>query len=210
MKLGMGLIGTIAALVLGLLVASAKSSFDTQQSEFVQMSANIIFLDRVLAHYGAEATQARDMLKGAVVNMLDRIWPTDRSHPARVEGTTSSEALYEKLQELAPKSESQHALKAQALKTATDIAQMRWLLFAHRGSSIPVVFLVVVSCWLTLIFAGFSLFAPPNATVIVTLLISALSVAGAIFLILELDRPFEGMIQISSGPMRDALAQLGR
>jgi hypothetical protein len=106
--------------------------------------------------------------------------------------------------------DGQRAMQAQALKTGADIAQTRWLLFTQKGSSIPTPFLVVMVAWLTLILASFALFAPPNATVFISLLVCALAVSSAVFLILELDRPFDGMIQISSAPLRSALAQLCR
>ena len=209
-KLGMGLIATMSALVLGLLIASAKGSFDAQRSELTQISANVIFFDRILARYGPETKEARELLRSSVVNALDRIWPEDSSRPSQVEGTAASEAIFDRILELSPKNEAQRTLQAQALKLATDVAQMRWLLFAQRGSSIPTPFLAILVFWLTIIFASFSLFAPANATVIATLLVCALSVSGAIFLILELDRPFAGFIQISSAPLRNALEQLGR
>jgi hypothetical protein len=118
--------------------------------------------------------------------------------------------LYDRIQDLAPKNEGQRTLQAQALKTAIDIAQTRWLLFAQRNSSIPIPFLVMLVFWLTVLFASFSLFAPPHATAIATLLVCALSVSGAIYLILELDRPFEGLVRVSSLPLRNALEQLGQ
>jgi hypothetical protein len=118
--------------------------------------------------------------------------------------------VYEKIEELTPKNDAQRALQAQAMKTATDIGQARWVLFAQKGGSIPTPFLVVMVSWVTLLFASFSLFAPPNVTVVVTLLVCAFAISSAIFLILELDQPFGGMIQISSAPLRNALAQLGR
>jgi hypothetical protein len=209
-KLGMGLIGTITALVLGLLVASAKSSFDTQRNGLAQLSANLILLDRILAHYGDEAKEAREQLRGAVANILDQTWPQDRSRSGHEEAPGANEGLYETIQALAPKNEAQRSLQAAALKTSVDIAQARWLLFAEKGSSIPVPFLVVLVFWLALLFASFSLFARPNATVVIVLVLCALSVAGAIFLILELDRPFDGVIQLSSDPLRRVSAQLGR
>jgi hypothetical protein len=209
-KLGMGLIATMSALVLGLLIASAKSSFDAQRNGLAQMSANIIILDRIMAHYGPETKEARELVRRSIVNALERIWPEKGSQPSQVEPTTALEDLYEKIQELAPKSEAQRTFQAQALKISTDLAQTRWLLFAQRSSSIPTPFLVVLVFWLTILFASFTLFAPPNRTVIGALLVCALSVSGAIFLILELDRPFGGVMQISSAPLRDALAQLGR
>jgi hypothetical protein len=211
-KLGMGLIATMSALVLSLLIASAKSSFDTQRSELAQMSANIVLLDRVLALYGPETKDARETLRDIVAGAIDRVWPENRSQvgqAAQAEPTTAPEHLFQKIEELSPKTETQRSLQAQASKMTMDLTQARWLLYAQRGSSIPVPFLVVLVFWLMMLFTSFSLFSPPNATVIVTLLVCALSVSGAIFLILELDRPFGGFIQISSAPLRDALTRLG-
>jgi hypothetical protein len=213
-KLGMGLIGTMTALVLGLLIASAKSSFDTQRNGLAQMSGNVIFLDRTLARYGEEANGARELLRASVADTLQRTWPSENPESGNTEARSGTEgryeAVFEKIEGLAPETASQRALQAQALKTATDIAQARWVLFAQKGGSIPTPFLVVMVAWLTLIFASFSLSAPPRPTVVVTLLICALAVSSAIFLILELDRPFDGMIQIPSAPLRGALTQLGR
>jgi hypothetical protein len=213
-KLGMGLIGTMTALVLGLLIASAKSSFDTQRNGMAQLSANIILMDRALAHYGTETKETREMLRASVADMLQHTWPQESPQsgqtPAKARTEGRYEGLFEKIQGLAPKTDAQRTLQAQAIKTGADIAQMRWLLFTQKGSSIPTPFLVVMVCWLTLILASFSLFAPTNTTVFITLLVCALAVSSAVFLILELDRPFDGMIQISSAPLRDTLAQLGR
>jgi hypothetical protein len=211
-KLGMGLVGTMTALVLGLLIASAKASFDAQRSGVAQLSGNLIFLDRTLAHYGPEAKEVRELLRASVADMIDRTWPAEAGQTGQASSGTEGryEALYEKIQELSPRTDAQRALQAQALKTAADIGQARWLLFAQKGSSIPVPFLVVMVSWLALLLASFSLFAPSNGTVVMTLLICTLAVSSAVFLILELDRPFGGMIQVSSAPMRAALAQLGR
>ncbi|MCI0353629.1 MAG: DUF4239 domain-containing protein, partial [Acidobacteria bacterium] len=180
-----------------------------QSSELTQMSANIIVLDRVLARYGPETKEARDLLRRTVARALDRIWPEDSSRPGQLEPAAGSEGPYEKIQQLSPQNEVQRSLQAQALNISIDLTRMRWLLVEQAGSSIPMPFLVVVVFWLTIIFVTFGLFAPPNATVIATLFVCALSVSGAIFLILELDRPFEGLVQISSAPLRNALAHLG-
>jgi hypothetical protein len=212
-KMGMGLIGTMTALVLGLMIASAKSSFDTQRNGLAQLAANAILLDRALSHYGPESKDVREMLKASVADMLRRTWPAENPSSEHDEkgGTEGRyEGLYEKIQELTPKNDAQRGFQAVALKTASDTAQLRWTLFSQKGNSIPTPFLVVMVAWLALLFASFSLFAQPNATVVVTLLICALAVSSAIFLILELDRPFGGLIQISSGPLRDALQLLGK
>jgi hypothetical protein len=213
-KLGMGLIGTMTALVLGLLIASAKSSYDAQRNGLAQMSGNVIFLDRTLARYGPESKDAREMLRASVADMLQRTWPQENPQPGQAQEKSGTEGryegLYDKIEELPSAKEPQRTLQAQALKIASDVGQARWLLFAQRGSSIPTPFLVVMVAWLTLLFVSFSVFAPPNAMTFFTLLVCAVAVSSAIFLILELDQPYEGLLQISSAPLRNALAQLGR
>ena len=216
-KLGIALIATMAALVLSLLIASAKSTYDTRSNQLLQISADIILLDRVLARYGPETKDARVLLQHYLAAAIERFWPADRGragtiHPRATLDPRASpvEALFDKLQELSPQNETQRALQSQALTMALDLARTRVLLFEQLRSSIPVPFLVVLVFWLVIIFASFGLFAPRNTTVIATFFVCALSVSGAIFLILELDRSFEGFVQVSSAPLRAALTQLGQ
>jgi hypothetical protein len=217
-KLGMGLIGTMTALLLGLMIASAKSSFDAQRTGVAQLAGNVIMIDRALAHYGPEAKDVREMLRASLADMIQHTWPNENNAPGQANGQTNSqggtegkyEFLFEKIQALAPKTDAQRTFQAQAFSTIIDTAKLRWSLFSQKGSSIPLPFLVVMVAWLVLLFASFSLFAPRNPTVFVTLLICALAVSSAIFLILELDHPFSGMIQVSSAPVRAALETLGR
>jgi hypothetical protein len=210
-KLGIALIATMAALVLSLLISSAKGTYDTRGNQLLQASADIILLDRVLAHYGPETKDARAMLQRSVAASIERFWPANRDRPETVAPRASpAEALYDKIQELSPQTEAQRSLQSQALTTALDLGRTRLLLFEQLGSSIPAPFLVVLVFWLCIIFASFGLFAPRNATVIAVLFVCALSVSGAIFMILELDRSFEGLLQVSSAPLRAALAQLGQ
>lgn len=208
-KLVVGLIGTMAALVLGLLIASAKSSYDVRSGEVTQMSANVVLLDRVMAHYGPGTKDARESLRRSVASALDRIWPDDRSRRSQLTPTTGGEGFYDKILALSPQTDAQRALQAQALAFSISLGQSRWLL-ADQGSSIPMPFLLVLILWLTVILASFGLFAPRNAMVIVALFVCAISLSSAIYLILELDQPFEGLLRISSAPLRAALAQLGQ
>jgi len=210
-KLGIALIATMSALVLSLLVASAKSAFDTRSNQLTEASADMIMLDRALARYGPETQEARALLERSVVVTLERFWPTQGKGSITLDPRTNPvEALYDKIEALTPQSDVQRSMQSQALTLAAAVGRTRLLLFEHLGASIPVPFLVVVVFWLCIIFASFGLFAPRNATVITVLCVCALSVAGAIFLILELDRSFEGLLQVSSAPLRAALAQLGR
>ncbi len=210
-KVGMGLVATMAALVLGLLVASTKGAYDTQKNEVTQMAAKIVFLDRVLANYGSETGETRDLLRRSVGSAINRMWPDRKiSQPAQLDpSATSGEAFFNSIQQLSPQNDAQRSLKSQAVQVTTDVGQMRWLLFEQTESSISLPMLIVLIAWLAIIFMSVGLFASPNATVVIALMLSALSVAGAIFLILELDMPFDGVIQISSAPMRNALNHLG-
>jgi hypothetical protein len=210
-KLGMGLVGTMAALVLGLLVASAKGSYDAQSAELTQLSANIALLDRVLAHYGSETRETRDLLRGFVARILDQMWSKDGTSASPVPPSAAGgEILYEKMQGLSPKNDTQRSLQGQALSMAMDLGKTRWLMYEQATTSISMPLLVVLVLWLTVIFISFGLFAPFNTTVTSSLFVSALSVSGAIFLILEMYTPYSGVIAVSSAPLRAALAHLGQ
>ena len=208
-KLGVGLIATMSALILGLLVASAKGSYDTQRSQVLQLSGEVVLLDRVLAHYGPEAKDARDALKFTVANAIDRLWPRDPPPRTQLE-SMAGEILLDKIQELSPTNDAQRVLQSRAVDMTIGLGRIRWLLVAQSRRSIPVPFLVAVVFWFCIIFASFGLSAPRNPMVMITLLICALSVSLAIVMILELDQPFQGIVQIPSEPLRNALAHLGQ
>ena len=209
-KLGMALVATMAALVLGLLIASAKSSFDTQTTELTEMSGKVVLLDRILAHYGPEATESRDILRTSVIRILDRMASKDSAGPFQSDtSTNASEALFDKIQELSAKNDAQRSIQAQALSITISLGQTRWLIYEQRIASVSIPLLAVLIFWLTIIFISFGLFAPPNAMVVASFFVSALSVSGAILLILEMYTPYGGLIQISSAPLRAALAHLG-
>jgi len=207
----MALIGTMTALLLGLLIASAKSSFDAQRSEITQMSANIIQLDRVLARYGPETYGIRAALRNVVVTS-DRSWSEGASRSewldSAIRGGVAS--LYENVQELTPQNDFQRLLQSQALQMGAELGRTRSLLLEQSGSSIPRPFLAMVVFWLSIIFTSFGLLSPRNMTVVATLFVCALSVSAAIFLILELDSPFSGLLQISDAPLRSAIAHIGQ
>lgn len=210
-KVGMGSVATMAALVLGLLVASTKSAYDTERNEVIQMAAKIDYLDGVLANYGPEAKACRDMLRSAVERAIIRMWPGQESQDAQLDPAVSwTDVLPNAIYKLAPESDVQRALKSQAVQLINELGQMRWLLYEQEESSISMPLLIVVVSWLAVMFISVGLYAPPNLTVIVALMLAAMSVAGAIFLILELDMPFDGILRISSAPMRNALEHLGQ
>jgi hypothetical protein len=210
-KVAIALIATMAALVLGLLISTAKNAYDTRSNSLVQMSANLVMLDRALAHYGPETNDTRSLLRNSMTAAVERFWPTSGARPTDFKSAASPfEAIYDQIERLSPQNDYQRSLKAEALTMTTDLEHTRLLLFEGLGSSIPVPFLVVIVFWLTIIFASFGLFAPANAIVTSVFVVCALSVSGALFLILELDRSYTGMIQVSAAPLRQALARLGQ
>lgn len=203
-KGSIALIGTMSALVLGLLVASAKGTYDTQKDELTSLSAKVTLLDRLLSHYGPEAADARRLLREAVGATLAHL-----SQGVGGASTTQSQAVYDSVLALSPKTDVQKSLQSEAQSLMRSLGETRSLMMAQKGSSIAFTLLAVVVFWLTLNFVSFGLFAKPNLTATAALLLAALSVAGAIFLILEMDRPYEGLIHISDAPLREALAQMG-
>jgi hypothetical protein len=210
-RMCMGLVSTMSALVLGLLVSSAKSFYDAQNAELTQMSAKIILLDRLLDHYGPETTEIRDQLRGYVADSIERVWPRVDTQSARLIGpNTGPEALIAKIRALSPRDDRQHSVQTQALSTAIGLFQTRWLMYTQGSGSVSRPMLVILVFWLVAIFISFGLFAPHNATVITALLVAGLSISGAIFLILEMYSPFSGWIRISSAPLQATLAQLGQ
>jgi hypothetical protein len=210
-KLAMGLVATMAALVLGLLVSSAKGAYDTERSEVIQMAAKVTFLDRLLAVYGSEAAEARALLRDSVEDGVRQMWPGEMRRPTNTApNLQAGNLVYGAIQGLSPHNDVQATLKMQAAALAVNLGQVRTLLAAQSVASISKLMLIILVSWLVIIFLGFSVIAPPNATTILALTVSALAVSGAILLILELDEPFGGLISISSEPMLNALHQIAK
>ncbi len=209
-RVGMGVVATMVALVLGLLIASAKGFYDTQNAELTQMSANVVLLDQMLAHYGPDATRDRALLRGAMVATLDQMWSSESGLAAAMPRNADTQALFDRLERLEPKTEEQRLLKGQVLSIGVALAQMRWLIYEQRATPIPMPLLIALIIWLTLVFISSGLFARSNPTVIATFFAAALSVAAAMWLIMEMYQPYSGVIQVSSAPLRAAIAQLGQ
>jgi hypothetical protein len=208
--IAMGLVATMTAIVLGLLISSAKNSFDTLSRELTGSSSEIILLDRSLANYGPETKETRDLLRSIAVGVLDRIESKESANPRQWQASTREvESLHEKIQGLVPKDDRQRSSQAEALSNLKEIRQTHWLLYEQQSTSISMPMLIILVSWLTTLFISFGLFAPANGTVFTSLLVSAFSVSSAILLILQLYAPFRGLIVISSAPLRAALTQLG-
>jgi hypothetical protein len=208
-RLGAGLVATISALVLGLLISTANATYEAQRSEVRSMAADLILLDQLLERYGPESRAARIYLREGTEPLIDRLWGGPKQREKAFEPSATAARTYLALHDLAPTNPTQHALKAQALATGLAIQKSRLMLFERTYAGLPAPFLVVLTFWLTMIFASYCLFTPINPTAAAALVVIALSASGAIFLILEMSHPFEGIMQISSEPLRKALQPLG-
>jgi Protein of unknown function (DUF4239) len=212
-KLGTGLIATMTALILGLMTASAKSSFDTQGTLIKNAAADVLTLDRILARYGPETKEIRESIRRVVAIRLDEVWPADRSRPVKIDPSTVApevEGIADRIRALSPHNDAQWWLQYRALNINEDLLKSRWFLFGGASATILVPFLLALMLWLTVTFTSFGLFAPRNATVIAVIFLCALSVSSVVFLILEMDRPFDGVIKVSDAPVRYALSHLGQ
>jgi hypothetical protein len=210
-KLALGLVATMTAILLGLLISSAKGAFDTARSEVIQMAAKVALLDRVLALYGPETAEARRALRDAIADGVERTWPTKRSGPVRLATNPKmGDAVYVAISHLAPHDEAQRALKMEAATLMVQLAEVRALVQAQAVSAVSKPLLIAVVSWLVVIFLGFSLLAPANATSALALVAGAFSVACAVLIILELDFPFAGIIRVPSEPMTHVLSQLAQ
>ena len=196
-KMATGLIATLSALVLGLLVASAKGTFDAQKTGFQQIAANFVLLDRTLAQFGPDAKHARELLRRTVSTLIDRLWPADGSKAAGLDAMEITELggeLLSAIQNLSPTTDLQKSLQSQALQIGAEMARTRWHLSQQEDGSIPTPFLVVLVFWLFVLFTSFGLLSPRNATVSTdALLVECAFVAAHLFLIVDLGQPFQGV-----------------
>jgi hypothetical protein len=212
-KLVMGLIATITALVLGLLISSAHSAFDAQDAEVQQLGVHVYEIDRSLAHFGPDAAPQREQLHRILAADIGRIWPgqgvgTPTDSPLAAQKDAAG--LFQGIASLSPKTDIQKFGQDRALQLLASAGETRLLLAEQARGSLSWPFLFVLIAWLTLLFLGFGLFARMNATVVAAFFVGALSVAGALLLILEMNHPYSGWMQVSSAPLRDALALMNR
>ncbi|MBS0521404.1 MAG: DUF4239 domain-containing protein [Proteobacteria bacterium] len=210
-RLGMGLIATIAALVLSLLISSSSGVYEAQRGDLRNIAANIIFLDDLLRLYGDEARPARVLLREAVPVMVEHIWspPEDGSGvPAPLPPNPAGEKAFLSIIDLAPHNETQSALKAQATQIAAQISQSRIQLYERSKARLPVLLVIILVSWLVFLFVSFCLFSPLKHTSTVALVVIALSASTALFLVLELAQPFSGIMRLSDRVLTTALAPL--
>lgn len=204
-KIAMGLVATMSALLLGLLVSSTQDSYKTVQTQVVTLGAKISFMDRLLSLYGPEAATLQASVRQLTKATVQQMW-NSLGQPSAI-NQEAGNSLYVALLELKPQSELQQNLKTQGIATFLEVGQLRTVMQVQSQKTMTWPLLIAVVFWLIVIFFSFSLFAPDNKTASFSLMVSALSVAVAIFLIMELNQPFHGLIRISPALLEKAVPQ---
>jgi hypothetical protein len=209
-KLGIGMLSVLSSLVLGLLIATAKGSSDSTDRDVRSYAADIIVLAETLRDYGVEAMTPMDLLRRFTSQTLHDIWPEDGAAPAlAVQGTGKTlEHVREPIRALHPVDTGQSWLQDQALSLVTSLLRQRWQLIEHQGPNVRPVVLAILVSWIAVIFASFGLNAPRNATVLAAFILCSMAIGGSVFLIMEMDNPFQGILRIPRAPMANALAQM--
>lgn len=210
-RLGMALVGTLTAMVLGFLITTGKSYHDRQANELTQMSAKVVLLGRILQHYGPEAVPARQSLRTIVGQMLVSTWPDERTENAKISaGTASPENLFSQIEGLTPREDKQRILQSQASNLLLNLGELRWLMVEEKAVRTGPLVVIVLNFWLTCIFLSWGLYSPRNATALTTLFVTALSVSAATLLISEMYTPYTGLLRVSSAPLRIAYETLAQ
>ena len=209
-RLGAGFLSTLSALVIGLMIASAKNSYDTQNSNIRQLGANVVLVDQMLLKYGPETKTARALLRELISTAASRIWQENAErnrHESTFVVSGTAGRFYNAVEGLTPANDEQASLKSRIVQATTEIGRTRVLVFTESDNAIPVPFFIVLTFWLVVIFASFCVFAKPSPIVIASILVFALSVSSALFLIVDLSQPFDGLMQISNHHLRMVLQQ---
>jgi len=209
-KVGVGMVVVLSALVLGLLIASVKSTFDTATRDLKHFATQIVLLDRTLRAYGSQGDSARSLIRQYVEQALAGTWPSDNE--SEVVDDPRAEQLIYQLQNailsLAPESSQQRALSDEMKGEVRRLIELRWTLIEEGTTSLNVPLVTVLVIWLTLVFASFGYNAPRNPLVVITFILCAASIGGALFLVIQMDRPFEGLIKVSPAPLQNVLSYI--
>lgn len=210
-RLGAGFLSTLAALVIGLMIASAKNTYDNQNTNIRQLGTNAVLVDQLLTQYGSDAKAARTLLREIIPSVSSRIWQENASGKdggSAFVTSDTAERFYNAVEGLKPANAKQTSLKSRITQLTTEMGRTRLLVFTQGDDGIPLPFFVVLVFWLVVIFASFSLFAERSLIVVASTLVFALSVSSALFLIVDLSHPFQGLMQISNHHLHVVLPKI--
>lgn len=217
-KVALGFALTVTAVIVGMVTAAAKDTYDQANELVAGLAIDAITLDKVLDAYGPETVELRQQLVADVEYRIARLETPETYHLAdleAVQGIPRVEELYAAVAKLEPVGEYQKDLKDRALDMIGgrvgfgegNMAQKRWL-FTVRPVSVPAIFLVVMIGSMAIEFLGFGLFSKPGRAVWIAIVMAALVVSATMFLLLELDDPIDGHFRVSTEPLKRALSLL--
>jgi hypothetical protein len=208
-ELGVGLLTSMFGLLLSLQLSAGKTYFDHQEQDVTLMASRVLLLDNVLARYGPEAREAREMLRDRVAAFLTRVWPTE---PSATSTWTPTDGItvFDKIEELSPQDEDKRSKRTLALGMAIELQQTRWQTAVSVRSSTAVPLMIVETVWATIIFVSFGLLAPHGLKAIISLAVFASAVSSGFFMIEEMNRPFSGVLKVSSFPIREVIKHLAQ
>ncbi len=142
------------------------------------------------------------------------IWHENKKDKADIASFEKSPPTMEliaiKLRELTPQNDLQREFQSEALQICREMLQTRWLTLERAQMQMPTVFRVVLLFWFSILAVCIGLLAPPNKTVLAAVVICAISVGGAIFLIEEMNNPLGGVVKVSNAPLVKALENMGK
>lgn len=207
-RLVTGITATMSALVLGMLVSSAKAYYDSWNTQIGEIASQVVTIDRLLAGYGPETAEIRVEFGQLVEDGVERIWPK-RHSVQDLKPKGNGEILSQEVELLTPKDAVQTANKSQIIPMISTLRESQWRMFLRtQQTTMPTPLLIVVVSWQAVIFVSMALFAPRNSTMLVTFAIGALTISTVVFIILKMYSPFKGILTISSAPITDALNQM--
>jgi len=199
----------MTSLVLGLMISSAKSRFDGVNQDVHSYATQLILLDRMLLLYGPEAGDTRQTLLAYTERAANGQWTAE----GRLSDKTSERLLEDVgtcLRALEPNRDPQLSIWNDMREQYRKALELRWGLVEQAEGSLPRPLMLMVVAWLVLIFAVFGFRAPRNAIVVTGFIAAAALMGGAIYLIVDMDVPFEGPIQVSPAPLQRALTEMRR
>ena len=213
-KLATGLMATLVALILGLLISAANTYRSTIETEYKQSLASIVHLDEDLQAYGPDTRKIREYVRRVAVLTFQERWPDEDfkpTGPIANAGMSRYVDAQRQILALQPADAAQRWFQSQALQMTERLSDLRWLVMSQQTATaplLPVFILILLST--VAIFASFALYVQPNPTVITMLALTALAIAGATFLIVELNSPFHGLLQIPSQGAHLVMQMLGQ
>jgi hypothetical protein len=210
-RLGIGMLSVLASLVLGLLIATAKTSYDSTEHAIRSYAAELALLNETLRDYGGEASVSRDVLRSYTERLLEDGWPKNGARQATLDDEKADQLLErvrDTIRAMKPVDTAQRSLQNQAIDINLNLLRQRWLLIEQQGPNVQRTVVAILVSWVTVIFASFGLNAPRNSTVVSAFLLCSLAIGGAIFLILDMDHPLDGVMRISSLPIQNVLAAM--